>query len=96
MTNQQDQFDPIDNDHDNSPDSANPGSELNPVFGGDVQPQEVNDKKIVGAPDPTDSVQAAATETADTHPVFGSNAQPQDVYHERKGRAPDPDEEPQE
>lgn len=78
-------------DEKNSPDSANPGSELNPVFGGDVQPQEINDKKIVGAPDPNEPVQAAATETADTHPVFGSNAQPQDVYHERIGRAPNPE-----
>lgn len=75
-------------------DSANPGSEFSPVFGGDVQPQEINDKKIMGAADPIVPDQAAATETADTHPVFGSNAQPQDVYDKKIMGDTDPEQEP--
>jgi hypothetical protein len=84
----------VDGNDDNPLDSANPGSDLNPVFGGDVQPQEINDKKIMGAPDPMKPDQAEATKTVDTHPVFGNNAQPQDVYHEKIVGAADTEEEP--
>lgn len=81
---------PVSVPHKSIPDWSTEGGGAHPVFKSNAQPQGVNDDKIIGAPDPIEPVQAAATDTAATHPVFGSGSQPQDVYDEKIMGEPDP------
>lgn len=66
-------------------------TDAHPVFGSNVQPQEIYHEKAIGASAYDNLDQTDATDTADAHPVFGSSVQPQDVHDEKVIGASDTD-----